>query len=55
VLLMLGAYAALQAAGWPLVALVFTLGGFTAVGVALVMRRYRRSPQNLVLLKEKQP
>ena len=55
VLLMLGAYAGLQAAGSPLAALVFTLGGFTAVGVALVMRRYRRSPQNLVLLKEKQP
>ncbi len=55
VLLMLGAYAGLQAAGWPLPLLVFTLGGMVAVGVALVMRRHRRSQMKPVLLREKQP
>jgi len=53
VLLMLGAYAGLQAAGWPLTALVFTLGGFVAAGVALVMWRYRGSQGPLVLLTPK--
>ena len=55
VLAMLGAYAGLQAAGWPLPALVFTLGAFVAGGVGLVMWRHRRFRGQPLLLKEKQP
>ncbi len=54
VLLMLGAYAGLQAAGWPLSLLVSALGGGVAAGVALVMRRHRRSTQQLLLCGKKQ-
>ncbi|MGB3071158.1 MAG: lysophospholipid transporter LplT [Ottowia sp.] len=47
VLAMLGAYAGLQAAGWPLHRLVFLLGAFVAGGVALVMWRHRKAPPGI--------
>ena len=53
VLAMLGAYAGLQAAGWPLPALVGLLGAVVAAGVALVMWRLRRRmEQRMLLIKE---
>ena len=55
VLAMLGAYAGLQAAGWPLHRLVFLLGALVALGVMGVIWRYRRLQTQPLLLKEKQP
>lgn len=55
VLAMLGAYAGLQAAGWPLHRLVFLLGAFVTGGVALVMWRHRRAGLAYLPLKGEQP
>ena len=54
VLAMLGAYAGLQAAGWPLHRLVFLLGALTALGVMGVMWRYRLMGGRKQLLKGEQ-
>ena len=54
VLAMLGAYAGLQAAGWPLHRLVFVLGALVALGVMGVMWRYRLMGEREQLLKGEQ-
>ncbi|QTD46567.1 lysophospholipid transporter LplT [Ottowia testudinis] len=55
VLGMLGAYAALQMAGWPLHRAVFALGAVVALGVLSVMWRYRLMGGRKQLLKGEHP
>ncbi|MDO5693232.1 MAG: lysophospholipid transporter LplT [Pseudomonadota bacterium] len=53
VLAMLGAYAGLQATGWPLPRLVWLLGTAVAAGVALVIWRLRsRAARRMLWMKE---